>query len=96
MITIHNMRYEKPHYPFDVRVDRSSILGNPYILKYEKDRDIVCDKYKIYFNNNIHTFKYELDRILSIYRKEGKLCLYCWCYPLRCHAETIKDYLLTL
>ena len=36
-----------------VKVDRSSVLGNPYFMKDESKRDEVCDKYEVYFNNKI-------------------------------------------
>ena len=96
MITIKNLRNEKPQNEYDIKVDRSSVLGNPYFLKYEELRDDVCNKYKMYFYKKIktdETFIKELRRISAIYRKYGKLNLFCWCYPKRCHAETIKNWL---
>ncbi len=35
----------------------------------------------------------ELVRLLSLYKVHGKLELFCWCTPKRCHAETIQLYL---
>ena len=40
MIEIFNMHIIKPSEPYDIKVDRSSPLGNPFNLKFEKDRDI--------------------------------------------------------
>ena len=31
----------------------------------------------------------ELVRLLSLYQVHGKLELFCWCTPKRCHAESI-------
>lgn len=97
MIEICNLRKEKCRFEYDVRVDRSSVLGNKFYMKDETFRNEVCDKYEIYFNekirNNDELFLKELRRLYCIYKKYGKLRLFCWCYPRRCHAETIKKFL---
>lgn len=62
----------------------------------EEVRDYVCDRYYEYFKyeveNNIE-FQAELKRLYNIHKQYGKLRLFCWCYPKRCHAEVIKNYL---
>jgi len=96
MIEILNLRKIKPDEKYDVIVDRRSILGNPFILTNESKRDEVCDDYDMYFCHKIENdkkFKDELDRIISIYVKYGKLRLFCWCAPKRCHSEIIKRYI---
>lgn len=100
MITIHNLRVEEFNYydPTSVKCDRSSVLGNhPFpITKYDT-RDMVCDSYDSYLREMIKqenkVITTELERLLSIYKKYGKLKLYCWCTPMRCHVETIVKYL---
>ena len=92
-IEICNLRNEKCVYPYDVRVDRSSILGNPYYMNGESERDEVCNKYQAYFNEkyeNSEAFKNEVSRLISIYKRYGHLRLFCWCYPKRCHAMYIR------
>lgn len=96
MIKIKNLRFEKPTQAWQVRVDRSSVLGNPFYMANETQRDTVCDKYAVYFERMESfdkDFKAELDRLYSILKEFGKLELFCWCAPKRCHAETIKEYL---
>jgi hypothetical protein len=44
-ITIANLRNTKE----GVRCDRSSILGNPFEMRAEAERDPVCDAYDEYF-----------------------------------------------
>ena len=59
-------------------------------------RDDVCNKYEMYFYKKLKTdaaFKSELVKILRAYKQYGKVNLFCWCYPKRCHAETIKKWL---
>lgn len=95
-IYIRNLRKEKPTQPFHIEVCRPSILGNRFALNVNtiKERDIVCDKYEKWFYENIDNLKPELNRLLDILERYGKLELFCWCVPKRCHAETIKRWLL--
>ena len=96
MICIKNLRNEKPNNAYDFKVDRSSVLGNPYYMFDECMRDDVCIKYEMYFYKKLKTdaaFKAELVKILRAYKQYGKVNLFCWCYPKRCHAETIKKWL---
>lgn len=101
MITIENLRSTRIKNPYDVRVDRSSILGNPFHMDGENTRDAVCDRFEAHFLKVLESssgraimMKEELYRISQIYHKHGKLRLFCWCAPKRCHAETIRKYLL--
>lgn len=108
MIAIKNLRKEKPRDPWDIIVDRSTPLGNPFQIghnyldsetrpKTEKriGRDDACDLYEHWFINALFDSKAAdmLSELEDIYKRFGKLNLFCWCTPLRCHAETIKSYL---
>lgn len=91
-ILIRNLRYDSFNnmIPYQVKVDRSSVLGNPFVMKGEINRDKVCDEYETYFDANQNLkFKKELNRLVEIYKEHGTLELFCWCAPKRCHAETI-------
>ena len=91
MITIHNLSKEKPSRAYDFKVDRTTPLGNPYIIRSESQRDIVCDRYIKNLEKNISMEA--LKPLILAYRQWGKLRLFCWCSPKRCHAETIKKLL---
>lgn len=97
MIEIINLRYNKTENPYDIRVDRESVLGNPFYMKTELDRDKVCNMYHNYFahmlSQNDKPFVNELQRLKEIHEEYNKLNLFCWCAPIRCHAETIKNWL---
>ena len=96
-IMIKNLRTSKPTQPWQVRVDRASVLGNPYYMHNELERDKVCDSYYTYFLKQLPydtAFTQELSRLLKLYEQYGKLELFCWCAPKRCHAETIREHLL--
>ena len=96
MIYIGNLRKKYDDEILQVRVDRSSPLGNPFFMKNENQRDDVCDAYEQYFNMLIKdqsgAFYGELNRIISI-AKTQDVRLMCWCSPKRCHSETIKNYI---
>ena len=95
-ISIKNLRTEKPIHPWDVKVDRSSWFGNRFKMKNESERDKVCELYKKWFYDELHdsAMQAELSILKDILLKYGKLNLFCWCAPKRCHAEIIKEYLL--
>ena len=65
-------------------------------MKNESERDKVCEKYKEWFYDELYdsAMQAELSILKDILLKYGKLNLFCWCAPKRCHAETIKEYLL--
>lgn len=91
-----------------VRVDRQSILGNPFRMKFPtpaqskhpefmiNERNRVCDAYESYFNEQVAKDGAFRNEVLRIYRlvKSGKdVALGCWCAPKRCHAEYIKAFI---
>ena len=95
-IKIKNLRQENIWYPYQVRVDRKTIFGNPFPMKNESKRDEVCDKYAEYFKTRMNkkdAFAAEIVKLVHIFERYGKLELFCWCAPKRCHAETIKEYI---
>ena len=98
MIQICNLRNQKLEFEYDIRVDRfNKILGNRFYMASELDRNLVCDKYQAWFDEQLklknELVLNELRRLYRIYKQYGKLRLFCWCAPKRCHAETIKNFL---
>lgn len=95
-ISIKNLRTEKPMNPWDIKVDRSSWFGNRFKMRNESERDKVCEKYKEWFYDELYdsAMQAELSILNDILLKYGKLNLFCWCAPKRCHAEVIKEYLI--
>ena len=91
------MGNSSPTHPWDIVVDRRSPIGNPFVLAGEENRNKVCDQYEDWFVSTVindkRCMKY-LDDMKQVYEKFGKLRLFCWCVPKRCHAETIKEFLL--
>lgn len=97
MIRIVNLRnYKSVVGELLIKVDRSSVLGNPYFMSDESKRDEVCDKYEVYFKDKIKDygseFRLEMIRIYKL-SLETNIALGCWCFPKRCHAEVIKSFI---
>lgn len=99
MIRVVNLRTYRPRDgEVLIKIDRSSVLGNPFRMYQESQRDLVCDQYKERFvqitTGEIvnEQFMQELRRIYKIACVQD-VALGCWCAPRRCHGETIKEYL---
>lgn len=96
MIEIMDMNTTTINEPYDVIVDRRSVLGNPYYMYDESYRDDVCNKYKIWFDKQVNTneeVQVALGKLIELYNQYDELRLFCWCAPKRCHAETIKKWI---
>lgn len=83
-----------------IKVDRTTIIGNPFKMNDYSDveRNRVCDEYQKYFDNIVsnkinHSDFMNYLRKIYIEAKHYDIALGCWCYPKRCHAETIKNYI---
>lgn len=78
-------------------IGRPSPLGNPFPMSKHASRDDVCDKYHDWFHkqiiNNDKLICHELTRLHAMGRINGVVRLGCYCHPLRCHGETIKDFM---
>lgn len=103
-IIVKNLRTEQLTQAWQVRVDRTSVLGNPFPMAKESERNIVCEKYRTLLLDILKNpekgdvakrtaFRKELLRLIEIAEKYGKLELFCWCAPKRCHADTLAKYI---
>jgi len=80
-------------------VGRPSILGNPFEMESERERDAVIYKYEKWIREKIKTDEKilaEITRLKKIYEENGNLTLVCWCSPKKCHAEIIKKIILEM
>ena len=84
---------------FYLLCDRTTVVGNPFFMKTEKERNEVCEKYEAYFwktlvhkTEVVEYLQQALDALAS--GRDG--CLVCWCAPKRCHTATIANYLIGL
>ena len=75
-----------------VYVGRPSVLGNPYVIGKDGNRDEVIEKYRKWlwakYKEKGKVYD-ELMRLCDIARKRD-LVLMCWCKPKACHGDVIK------
>lgn len=77
-----NLKHER----CDVRIDRTSHWGNPFVIGKDGTRDQVIEKYRdwICAPEQRHMVRYAR-QVLA-----GKT-LGCWCAPLPCHGDVLLE-----
>ena len=95
-ITVLTVRQQDSEYQ-PIKVDRTSVLGNPFIMRGEHMRNKVCDEYQEYFDRVIQDkgqpLHREVTRIYKLVKSGQNVRLQCLCAPRRCHADTIKAFI---
>jgi len=91
MITVVNKRTSKESGTvarFYVGRGQGSVLGNPFVIGRDGNRDEVIAKYQDWLGTTDAALK-ELMRIRDASLGQD-IELECWCAPLPCHADVIK------
>lgn len=70
--------------PYDVRIDRKTKWGNPFVIGVDGDRATVIAKYREYIS-----LRPDLQDDARI-ELRGKT-LGCWCAPLACHGDILLE-----
>jgi len=70
----------------DVRIDRATRWGNPFVMGRHGDRDAVCELYRAWLWEQIRTEKIALGDLADLRGKR----LGCHCAPQRCHGDTLS------
>ena len=79
-----NMKDEKA----DVKIDRSSILGNPFKIGKDGTREQVIQKYRKYL---INCFQVVGEIQNMAYNMEDNINLGCHCKPKECHGDILIE-----
>jgi hypothetical protein len=66
---------------YDIRIDRKTKWGNPFIIGKDGDREEVVRKYRQW----IFT---QPELLSALHELKGKR-LGCWCVPLACHGNVL-------
>lgn len=74
--------------PFDLRIDRGSRWGNPFVIGPDGDRAEVIAKYRAWIVGRA-------DLMAALPELRGKR-LGCWCAPLACHGDVLADLVVAL
>jgi hypothetical protein len=73
--------------PGDIRIDRQTKWGNPFVMSHEGQRDSVCDSYKTWLDLQLKSKTLNLQTLKNAKR------LGCHCKPKRCHGDYLKELL---
>lgn len=98
VVQIMSMRFSQPdNTGCDFRIDLGTPVGNPYAA----DHIAHSEKIRLYRELFLATLVHREDvqayllGMLTALREHGKIRLFCWCWPMPCHGEVIKTWLLT-
>ena len=75
-----------------VYVGRPSVLGNPFEMKSEADRERVIREYRGWLWERVQERGKVFAELLRIKRlaEQGDVHLICWCPPAKCHSEVVR------
>ena len=100
MITVINKKtFKDPGDGIVIPIHRPHILGNPFPMYTESERDNACDKYKEWFDEQVNRCAYDspikvvLTKIKEAHKIDINIYLVCFCAPKRCHGDIIKEYI---
>lgn len=82
-----------------INVCRPTVLGNPYTITDENERDSAIEMYRRWIWDKIkrrgHVYN-ELRRIERAWREGGRVALACHCAPRKCHADIVARAIIWL
>ncbi len=78
-------------------IGRPNPLGNPYKIGVGIDsRNRSISLYRMWLGSELKkegSVRDEFDRLMGILKTHGELTLVCWCAPLPCHGDVLKEFL---
>lgn len=94
-IAVHNSRGCNVPVSKQIYIGRPTVLGNPYVIGKNGTREEVIKKYEEWLREQIkdkNTPQYKFMSMLVRQYRDGKdIHLICWCKPLACHGDIIKE-----
>jgi hypothetical protein len=99
MIQVISLRGRGGVRPVGVSVGRPSALDNPFLVGRDGTREDVIARYRRWLRAQWRrggAVWQELERLAAQYRRDGPLTLLCWCAPLPCHADVVREAVLAL
>lgn len=76
-----------------VYIGRGSVFGNPFIMKDEtmEERLKVINEYEeMFYSDEGKEIRVACKNLVD---KHDDICLMCWCYPLSCHGDILREYM---
>jgi hypothetical protein len=97
IIVVNKYKDQIPDAYHTVDIMRPSILGNPFPLANEEDREQVLAQFKQYLWQQMNIPDSPIARRLrQLSDSIGDMALVCCCKPKSCHGDIIKDAILWL
>ncbi len=78
----------------EVRIDRTSVLGNRHVMKSESERGSVIAAFGVDLEADVAAggpASKAIDDIVARVLRGGSVVLECWCCPKPCHGDVILD-----
>ena len=83
-----------------IYIGRPSPLGNPFKMSKAIGREKMIEHYAAWLDAQLaepdSAASGEMARLRLILAERGELILVCWCAPLPCHGDAIRERLLGL
>lgn len=80
-------------------IGRPSALGNPFVIGKDGNRAEVVEKYRVWLSERIikgdARVLREIVRLRRLAERPEGVSLLCWCSPLSCHGEVVKEVIET-
>lgn len=76
-----------------VYIGRPGVLGNPFRVGRDGNREQVIEKYRAWLWEAIGrkgSVYRELVRLAGLHKAGEQVVLVCWCSPLPCHGDVVK------
>lgn len=95
LVNIGKERINRAGQPGYFYIGRGSVLGNPFRIGEDGTRDQVIDRYRewLYVRLTRSEFMSDLNEMVRVLEQGQPLILGCFCAPLRCHGDIIREYL---
>lgn len=90
-IIVMNIRDPIPQGYFGIPIMRPHVLGNPFFLSDENNREKVIAQYKQYLWDHMQDSESHVTKALLHYAQTANdIALICCCSPKACHGDVIK------
>lgn len=97
-IAVINKRRHPEEHALAVYVGRPSPLGNSFKMSKTMGREDMITRYALWLDEELawpdSAVTHEMARLHLILEEHGELTLVCWCAPLPCHGDAIRERLL--
>lgn len=92
MVIVGRVGHKTTEGHIPVFIGRPSVLGNPFLMRGEQDREIVVQSYRKYLwdckKRNDPVWQ-EVEHLAKMVKNGKKLELKCFCSPKKCHGDVI-------